>query len=60
MNLKKTTITFGTVSSHNFVVGAKPPKLSDEAKRKLDRRRPSKKAAQLVASVAKAKVAVHF
>ena len=41
-----------------FVVGARPPQFSEATKKKLDRQRPSKKAAQLLKNVAKAKVVV--
>lgn len=44
----------------SFIVGAKPPELSEEAKRKLARRKPSKKAAWLIACVAKAKVEINY
>jgi len=42
-----------------FVVGAKPPVLSEAAKKKLARRKPSKKAARLLEIISQAKVAVH-
>lgn len=41
-----------------FVVGARPPQFSEATKKKLDRQRPSKKAAQLLKNIAKAKVVV--
>ncbi len=43
-----------------FVVGAKPPELSEAAKKKLARQKPSKKAVRLMEIVAKAKVALHY
>lgn len=42
-----------------FVVGAKPPALSEAAKKKLARRKPSKKAARLLEIISQAQVAVH-
>jgi hypothetical protein len=44
----------------NFVVGARPSQFTETTKKKLDRQRPSKKAAQLVKNVAKAKVTVNY
>jgi len=58
-------ITTGTIRRPNkkpiaFVVGAKPPVLSEAAQRKLERRKPSKKAVKLMASVSKAAVAINY
>lgn len=43
-----------------FVVGARPPQFSEATKKKLDRQRPSKKAAQLLKNIAKAKVIADY
>lgn len=43
-----------------FVVGARPPQISEATKKKLDRQKPSKKAAQLLKNIAKAKVIADY
>ena len=41
---------------NNFIIGATPPPLFETAKKQVSRRRPSKKAAKLAVSTAKAQV----
>lgn len=60
MKIKSGFITAGSASTVRFIVGAKPPELSEDAKRKLKRRKPSKKAAKLVACISKAKVTISY
>jgi hypothetical protein len=58
-------VTAGTIDQPDkppikFIVGGRPPELSEAAKKKLARQKPSKKAARLMEIIAQAKVAVHY
>jgi hypothetical protein len=59
MKVKAVTIQSGDKTT-KYIIGASPPKFSEEAKKKLASQKPSKKAAKLMASVAKAKVVVNY
>jgi hypothetical protein len=50
-----TTVTHSVVSGH-FVIGADAPPLTEKAKEQLSHKRPSKRAAKLAATAAKANV----
>jgi hypothetical protein len=60
MKTKSAIISQPDKPSIKFVIGARPPQLSETAKRKLAQQKPSKKATKLVQNVAKAKVAVNY